>query len=184
MSLTDDAHALIRKHLNKRFSDMSNTLAVDATCGNGHDTAFLAELNFTKIIGIDVQDIAIQATRKRLGDTTTVELVQDSHANLSKYIKGNIDCLMFNFGYLPAGDKNVTTNTESSLEAVKVGLDLLSDDGVMSLMCYPGHPAGEQETRALRNWLITLNSTLWTVETHLAAAPKPTSPILYLVKRN
>lgn len=180
MSLTDDAHALIREH----FSQKTRTLAVDATCGNGHDTAFLIDLNFNKVIGFDVQDIAIQATRQRLGDTKNVELVHDSHANLANHIKTKIDCIMFNFGYLPAGDKDVTTNTESSLRATQSGLERLSDNGLMSLMCYPGHPAGATETQALCQWFDSLDSNKWLVETHLAASPKPTAPILYLIKRN
>lgn len=179
MSLTDDAHALIQSH----FQDKGRSLAIDATCGNGHDTAFLIELGFKKVVGFDVQAMAIQATRELLGNTESVVLIQDSHANLAEHIDDRVDCLMFNFGYLPMGDKEITTEAQSSVAALQAGLDLLSEHGLMSLMCYPGHPAGAQETQAIRDWFASLNTDDWIVETHLAVSPKPTAPILYLIKR-
>jgi hypothetical protein len=90
---------------------------------------------------------------------------------------------MFNFGYLPMGDKEITTEAQSSVAALQAGLDLLSEHCIMSLMCYPGHPAGAQETQAIRDWFVSLNTDDWIVETHLAVSPKPTAPILYLIKR-
>lgn len=180
MSLTDDAHALIEAH----FQDKEKALAVDATCGNGHDTAFLIELGFQKVMGFDVQEMAIETTRKQLGDNESVVLVKDSHANLAAHINHPIGCLMFNFGYLPSGDKEITTQSKSSITALQAGLGLLTNNGLISLMCYPGHPAGAQETQAIRNWFESLSFEQWIVETHLAASPKPTAPILYLIKRS
>lgn len=184
MSLTDDTHALIREHYQRHFKDKPNSLAVDATCGNGHDTAFLNDLGFTKVIGFDVQKIAIDSTRKYIGESPSIVLIHDSHTNLNEHIKQEVNCIMFNFGYLPSGDKAMTTQAKSSIEALQSGLTLLSDNGIMSLMCYPGHPAGAEETKAIRNWFNTLNTQQWCIETHLAASPKPTAPILYIIKRN
>ena len=179
MSLTDDTHALIRAH----FKLAPTLLAVDATCGNGHDTAFLIELGFDNVFAFDIQALAIEATRERLGSNTSLILIKDSHANLSAYIQRPIDCLMFNFGYLPMGDKRITTTSESSLSALKAGLERLSAHGLISLMCYPGHPAGADETQAIKGWLSNLDTESWLIETHLAASPKPTAPVLYLIKR-
>lgn len=180
MSLTDDTHALIVQH----FDSKPKKMAVDATCGNGHDTEFLYKLGFKKVLGFDVQESAINSTRQRLGNNDSVTLIKDSHANLADYIDVKIDCLMFNFGYLPSADKEITTQSASSLLALQAGLELLSDDGLMSLMCYPGHPSGAQETEAIRKWFATLDHQKWVIETHLAASPKPTAPILHIVKRN
>ena len=33
-------------------------------------------------------------------------LVNDSHENFSKYINEKVDCIMYNLGFLPGGDKN------------------------------------------------------------------------------
>lgn len=180
MSLTDDAHALIKTH----FEDKAKLLAIDATCGNGHDTAFLIELGFNKVVGFDIQTLAIHATRELVGNTESVLLVQDSHANLAKHVESKVDCLMFNFGYLPMGNRSITTDAQSSVAALQAGLGLLSEEGLISLMCYPGHPSGAQETEAIREWFTLLNTDNWLIETHLAESPKPTAPILYLIKRN
>ena len=179
MSLTDDTHALIESH----FMGSHKLLAVDATCGNGNDTAFLMNLGFDNVFGFDIQAQAIQATHQRLGDNDSLTLIQDSHAHLNSHITQPIDCLMFNLGYLPTGNKDLTTSATSSLKALESGLALLSPQGLITIMCYPGHPSGALETQAIRGWLGNLESDKWIIETHLAASPKPAAPILYVIKR-
>jgi SAM-dependent methyltransferase len=179
MALTDDAHQIIRDH----FQDKSMGLAVDATCGNGFDTQFLAELGFKRVLAFDIQKVAISATQARLKQAglNQVELVLASHHLISKYIDTTVDCVMFNFGYLPTGDKTIVTTAENSVAALAVAASLLSPQGVISIMCYPGHPSGAAETRAIRDWFQTLNNQ-WRIKTHLAVSPKPTAPILYEVR--
>jgi len=179
MALTDDAHQIIRDH----FQDKSKRVAIDATCGNGFDTQFLAELGFKRVLGFDIQEIAISATHERLkqAEINQVELVLASHQLMHRYIDATVDCVMFNFGYLPTGDKAIVTTPENSVAALAVAASLLSPDGLISLMCYPGHPSGAAETHAIRDWFKTLNSQ-WIVKTHLAVSPKPTAPILYTLR--
>ena len=62
MDLTQRTHEIIRTH----FTDTSNLIAVDATCGNGHDTEFLCRLGFNKTYGFDVQIQAINTSKERL----------------------------------------------------------------------------------------------------------------------
>jgi SAM-dependent methyltransferase len=180
MALTDDAHQIIRDH----FQGKSRGLAIDATCGNGFDTQFLAELGFKRVLGFDIQEVAISATQERLKQTglNQVELVLASHQVMNKYIDTTIDCVMFNFGYLPAGDKAIVTTAENSVAALAIAASRLSQHGMISLMCYPGHPSGAVETQAIRDWFKTLNNQ-WIVKTHLAVSPKPTAPILYELRR-
>ena len=101
---------------------------------------------------------------------------------MSKHINSSIDCAMFNFGYLPTGEKSITTEQESSLTAIKSACEKLSDTGLISLMCYPGHPSGKLETESIRAFLNSLDNQ-WKVNTHLAVSPKPTAPILFNVTR-
>ncbi|MFT6407286.1 MAG: tRNA1(Val) A37 N6-methylase TrmN6 [Arenicella sp.] len=179
MALTDDAHQLIRHH----FKGKSKGIAVDATCGNGFDSQFLAALGFQRVIGFDIQEVAINTTRERLSQAgyKKIELVLAGHQTMANYIDTKVDCVMFNFGYLPSGDKTIVTNPENSIEAIAVAAHLLSHNGLISLMCYPGHPSGAIETQAIRDWFKTLNGQ-WIVETHLAVSPKATAPILYLLR--
>jgi SAM-dependent methyltransferase len=179
MALTDDAHQIIRDH----FQDKSRGLAVDATCGNGFDTQFLAELGFKRVIAFDIQAIAISASQERLklAGLNQAEFVLANHRTMGKHINAAVDCVMFNFGYLPTGDKAIVTTADNSVAALAVATSLLSPHGVISLMCYPGHPSGAAEAQAIREWFKTLDCQ-WLVKTHLAVSPKPTAPILYEVK--
>src|SRR5690625_5494608 len=64
----------------------SNETVIDATCGNGHDTLLLSTLvgNAGHVLAFDVQEQAIQNTRKLLADKnlTNVSYVHDSHAEI------------------------------------------------------------------------------------------------------
>ena len=83
-------------------------LLVDATCGNGGDTAFLCRLagEQGRVLGFDIQPEAIVSTRKHLEEQgLAAELHCDSHANLLQYVRpGTADAVMFNFGWLPGAD--------------------------------------------------------------------------------
>lgn len=180
MALTEQAHQRVREH----FLNKPKTLAIDATCGNGHDTEFLAQLGFAKVLAFDVQKQALDATRHRIstGEFDSVALIHDGHQNMNIYIDAQVDCLMFNFGYLPSADKTKTTQADTSIKALEIATNHLSQDGLITLLCYPGHPAGAIETKYIQNFLADL-SDYWCVETHLSHAPKPTSPILFFIKR-
>ncbi|MFT7528544.1 MAG: SAM-dependent methyltransferase [Arenicella sp.] len=181
MGLTRRTHNVVSEH----FAEREKGVAVDATCGNGFDTEFLAQLGFKKVFGFDVQDQAIVCSRQRLSEAgfSNTRFILDGHENLKLHVKEPIDCAMFNFGYLPSADKNITTASSSSIAALDASLGLLSNIGIVTLLCYPGHPQGALETDAIRTWLGRL-SPAWTVETHLASAPKPTAPLLFVVKSN
>jgi len=178
MDLTSRAHKLVAEH----FSDKEKNLAVDATCGNGFDSEFLARLGFKHVFGFDVQKRAITICQNRMSAAgfNNAHFIQDSHEHLGQHIQLPIDCAMFNFGYLPNADQKITTTSQSSLVAVTVTLSALSEHGLMTLLCYPGHPNGAIETKVIQKWLRSLHPAQM-VETHLAKSPKPNAPILYTV---
>ena len=180
MALTDDTHHLIRNH----FADKPREVAIDATCGNGNDTQFLSELGFARVIAFDIQQVAIDNSTDRIlrEGLTGVEHVLAGHQDMQQHVNSEVDCVMFNFGYLPNGDKTLTTSAENSVAAILAATALLSDTGLISLMCYPGHPAGAIETEAIIDCLKKLNRN-WQVGTHLAVSPRPTAPILYTLKQ-
>jgi hypothetical protein len=78
------------------------SVAVDATMGNGNDTAFLAGLA-KKVYAFDVQEQALEKTRQRLSDLEieNAELILDGHENLDRYVTEPIRAAIFNLGYLP-----------------------------------------------------------------------------------
>ena len=180
MALTQRTHELVEQH----FANQPRHLAIDATCGNGFDTLFLAALGFDLVMGFDIQQAAIQTTQTKLATSlvTSVRLILDSHANLANHTQGPIDCVMFNLGYLPGTPKHLTTQADTSVAALAESCRLLHSNGLITIMCYPGHPSGAEEHEEILTWLNTMQLG-WQIDTHLASAPKPTAPILYTIKR-
>ena len=179
MSLTQLAHKLIRAHALQG----NKNLAVDATCGNGHDTEFLAKLGYARVIGFDIQAQALAATKDRLhkAGLSNVHLIHQGHEHLLRNIKHPVDCFIFNFGYLPSADKRITTTKVTSIQALGAATSLMADGGMMSLLCYPGHPSGAEETNAIQHWLDALDSR-WQITTHLSDNPNKSTPVLYFLQ--
>lgn len=131
-------------------------IVIDATCGNGNDTLMLARLA-KKVFAFDVQKKAIDNTKKLLekNNVKNVELINDSHENLEKYLNlylKKISVIMFNLGYLPGGNKDIMTNHKSTLKAIKYGLNYLNKKGIILVTCYP-HEEGKKEAKEIINYL-------------------------------
>lgn len=130
----------------------SHDVAIDATCGNGHDTLFLSEL--CCVIGLDLQAEAIATTSARAPKAVLHRL---SHTEIDQIpLPSPPRLIVYNLGYLPGGDKSIFTKTKSTLESVKKGLAMLALDGALSITCYPGHDEGLLEEKALLKWATTL----------------------------
>ena len=124
----------------------SNSIAVDATMGNGNDTAFLAGLA-SKVYAFDVQEQALQKTKERLEQLSfdNAQLILDGHQNIDKYVSEPIRAAIFNLGYLPSADKSIITKPDTTLEAIQKILDRLEVGGRISIMIYYGHEGGQME---------------------------------------
>ncbi len=140
--------------------------AVDATIGNGHDTAMLASLvgESGHVFGYDIQTEAIENTTSRLkeqGLFDRVSLFQESHNQLIKTIPieahGIIAGAIFNLGYLPGGNKEIVTKPDSTIEAVEQLLSLMKPEGVIVLVVYHGHEEGAIERDRLLEFCSTLD---------------------------
>lgn len=137
------------------ISDKS--VLIDATCGNGHDTLTLANIPHAKLYAFDIQQAAVNATRKLLFskgceekiNNGTISIICDSHTNMHKHVDEKADVIMFNLGYLPGGDKSFTTNHSNTIAAVNSALTLLADDGIICITMYSGHDEGKKEKAAL-----------------------------------
>jgi predicted methyltransferase len=165
--------------------------AIDATAGNGHDTAFLARAvgPTGRVFAFDIQDAALEATSARIGPAAShVALLRAGHETMQVHLPreafGRITAILFNLGYLPGGDKQVTTQTETSIAALQAALPLLADNGVMSIMVYRGHDAGGAEAAAVLSWIKELphdwHAALYPTPLDLAAQ----TPFLVIVARH
>lgn len=179
-TLLERAHAIVQCHLSE------GDVAVDATVGNGHDTLFLAGAvgETGRVVGFDVQAQALSSARERLEDADCMErvrLYECGHEQMQRVL-GEADrppaAVMFNLGYLPGSDKEETTQVDTTLDALEQTRDLLAPGGVVTLVCYPGHAGGEEETRAVRSWCAALDSSQWRVQRHTVLNARRTPPEL------
>lgn len=137
--------------------------AVDATLGNGHDTDFLIN-HFEKVYSFDIQKSAIDKYTLRREEK--VVLICDSHEYLDKYIENKVDCVMYNLGYLPGGDKNITTEVDGTINSINSALKLLNSNGLITICVYNGHDAGALEREALLSFSRSLSKKEYGVMLH------------------
>jgi hypothetical protein len=71
---------------------------------------------------------------------------------LCKTHQGKVAACIFNLGYLPGGDKTITTTQSNTLRALEATSTLLAPGGILSIVCYPGHPEGAAEAAAVSAW--------------------------------
>lgn len=164
--------------------------AVDATLGNGHDAQWLCSLvgESGAVFGFDVQSEAVERSRERIenaGYAHRARLILDGHQNMLDYIERNsVDAIMFNLGWLPGAQHGITTHTATTLQAVNAALELLKEDGVMTVCVYPGHAEGAREREALIAWAKDLDEKKYDamLKTYLNQSNSP--PLCIAVKKN
>ncbi len=145
------AHDMLAAHVEK------TDRTIDATAGNGKDTLFLARIS-AHVFAFDIQKEALARTRQLLAEAgaDNVTLIHDSHHNIPLYVHDDIKAVVFNLGYLPGGDKHLTTKAPTTIEAVENATEILCAGGIIVIMVYPGHPEGRTEEKALDRYVKTL----------------------------
>lgn len=158
--------------------------AVDLTAGNGHDCLVLHQAVRPEglVLAFDLQPQALAATRARLAETGSglwdwlpgapcparrgILLVPDDHARLGSYLdqlqlrpRG----IVANLGYLPGGDKSITTEAATSLAALSSGAQWLAPGGRLAAVLYSGHEKGAGEAVAVAQWFAGLPPRHWEV---------------------
>jgi tRNA A58 N-methylase Trm61 len=191
MSVLDLAHVFVKRALN-RAPDGVPRLAIDTTVGNGYDTAWLAQCvgDGGHVIGCDIQEIALKKAYTRLEQgqlADRVTLLHINHAELHTHIpeawQGNVFAMMANLGYLPGADKRIITEAGTTIEMLQHMLPYLRVGGVMTVVVYPGHSGGREESEAVTSYIHRLPPTEWRV--FHAAFPNQTNspPELLAVER-
>ena len=183
ISLTEKAHEIILKVLKK------GDVAIDATAGNGHDTLFLAKTvgKSGEVYAFDIQQDALHSTECLLKENKidNVSLNLICHSKMQSVFTGNkkIKAIMFNLGYLPGSNKSIKTQASTTLMALNAGIDLLADDGILTLICYQGHAGGKEECMEVERWLrANLKNKINYIS--IPAINNETNPILFAVKLN
>lgn len=161
---------------------------IDATAGNGRDTLWLARKTGPsgRVFAFDVQEEAIVATRTRLESENCdrqVTLINDSHANLGERIPNEalFSAIVFNLGYLPGSDKRIITHSESTLSALGQAIETISANGILSVVLYPGHKGGDDESDEVATWAKTLDSNRYAIEFQRHPTRKDQAPFVLFV---
>lgn len=161
---------------------------MDATCGNGHDSLFLANICLRPDGGslhcIDIQAGSIESTRKRLHENLRQDLLQrvafhcQSHAALPETAEP-LTLVVYNLGYLPgpSSDKSLITAPESTIASVQSALQRVRPGGMVSVSAYPGHDGGKEETTAVLQLFSSLDARDWRVYSH-SSLNNPRSAVL------
>ena len=131
-------------------------ITVDATCGNGNDTLMLSLLS-KKVYAFDIQKEAIEKTNDLLkkNDVKNVTLIHDSNELIDKYLndyKGKISLVIYNLGYLPNGNKKITTNHKATLTSIKKAFNMLNNKGIILVVFCP-HEEGKKEKEVVLDYL-------------------------------
>ncbi len=183
MRLVDRVHELLGESLGE------GDLAVDATAGNGWDTAFLASAigSSGRVHALDLQEEALASTRELLRERGLIERVELYHCGheqmeelLPMEVHGKVGAFVFNLGYLPGGDKEVTTKADTTAAALRAALRLLRPGGLLAVIAYRGHPGGKDECEAARRELET-EEVEFSVEGDLSS--EATSPLLLVARK-
>ncbi|MGI8315733.1 class I SAM-dependent methyltransferase [Halobacillus mangrovi] len=180
------SHTLMEQTLKK------GDIAVDGTCGNGHDTLFLAKLVGEEghVHGFDIQLKAIQNTKNRLKANAMenrVSLYHETHSYINESIpsdhQSNIKAAIFNLGYLPGSDKQVVTTPTETISSVKKLLTLMKKGGLVVLVVYHGHPGGDEERDAVMKFVTSLDQNAFNVLQYGFINQKNNPPFLLAIEK-
>lgn len=143
-------------------------LVVDLTAGRGQDALALWQMvgEQGQVIAFDVQREALVQTQQRLlaagarvrmmdhGSVplpaqSGVDLLQWCHSHYAEVVPRAATAIIANLGYLPGGDQQLITRSDTTITALGQALGGLVGGGRIAVVVYPGHPGGEDEAAAV-----------------------------------
>lgn len=132
---------------------------IDATAGNGNDTLLLARLA-SFVFGFDIQKEALDNTKSLLEESgiENFKLILDSHENILNYVS-SFKGVVFNLGYLPKGDKKITTKSSTTVKTLKNLTAQMKKDNFIIMTCYRGHEEGLIEANEVLDFVKSLDDS-------------------------
>lgn len=129
---------------------------------------------------------AVERTRQLLESKGLMErcvLYCLGHEHMQEVVHEPLDAVMFNLGWLPGGDKSITTHWKTTRQAVDAALHLLRSEGLLTLCAYPGHPAGDEERACLTAYFASLRPQAFNVLHQKFLNAGPGAPECFLVQK-
>lgn len=174
---------------------------IDGTCGNGHDTLFLAQTSSQyldkdpkagiHLLAFDVQKTAIVNTKQRLErhcfpKNLHISYLHKGHEQAANHCPHNAPPILavYNLGFLPGSDKTVTTSPRNSLASFQGLLPLLAYRGMLVIHAYGGHEGGMNEVEAVRQWAKGLPEQNWTARCYETITPVKNPESLFIIEKS
>jgi len=159
------AHQLLKNSVHE------GDTVIDATCGNGNDTLFLAKLVGKEghVYAVDVQEQAIKTTKNLLEQhhCNYITYIHDNHANIKQFLPnelyGTIGGVVFNLGYLPKSDKQIITKGSTTVEAIKTLIKYIRKHALIVIVIYHGHEGGKEEKEMVLSFVKELDQSYYSV---------------------
>ncbi|MGH2103327.1 tRNA (mnm(5)s(2)U34)-methyltransferase, partial [Aerococcus urinaeequi] len=90
---------------------------------------------------------------------------------------------IFNLGYLPSGNKEIITQSETTIKAIQSVLERLDKMGLLLIASYVGHPGGMEEFEAVQSYLEKCDQKSYNVAMFNFLNQKNLPPRLFIVER-
>lgn len=177
------SHMLLQGYVQKA------RVLVDMTCGNGHDTVFLAQHmpEDAHLYAFDIQTCAVASTRGAIKEAGLghkhIIYKEGSHDGLVAQIEEPIDIAVFNLGYLPSGDHSIYTQSATTIKACKICLNKVTKTGIIMLAAYPGTEAGAHEQSAVHEFMQSIPQTEYDVSFWKPLNQIHHPPVLYIIQK-
>jgi len=169
---------------------IDGSIVVDATMGNGNDTAFLAKLVGERghVYSFDIQSQAIENTTNKLNELSLshrVTLFQQGHETIGDLLSIDvpISAAIFNLGYLPKSDKTIITIPKTTEQGLNQLIKRLIPLGRIILVVYYGHEGGQEELNFIKNYCAKLPQKEYNVLSYHFINQQNNPPILYCIEK-
>lgn len=177
-SITQRGHEILKDYIQE------GDVVVDCTAGHGGDTLFLTEWageNGT-VHAFEIQDVAIRELREKFAGMPQVQIHPVSNVAIANYVF-QATVIMYNLGYLPGGNKEITTRAQDTIRSLEAACGILLPGGIISVVTYPGHPEGKEEAEAVKEFLQTLPSAKYELLTLIQSNRSDKTPVQHFLYR-
>jgi methylase of polypeptide subunit release factors len=138
-------------------------------------------------LAFDVQEAAMRSTREKLRDSGLDERVEfhlTSHARMAEFADAeSVAVVMFNLGYLPGEDHALATEADETIRALDAAACVLKSGGLLSVVCYPGHAQGVDESACVERWMNDRAADGWRVAKYAMLGTKAPAPFLMIARK-
>lgn len=166
----------------------NNKILIDATCGNGKDTLFLADKldKQGKLYAFDIQKEAIEKTKMLIEEkeyNINIEYINDGHEKLDEYVDETVNGIIYNLGFLPGSNKEIKTEEDTTITSLNKSLDIIAEGGLIVIVIYSEHEGGSKEKEAVMNYTSKLNYKKYNVLHYNFINQKKTPPEVVAIKK-